>query len=229
MNDLSDSRDCAFEAFVTNLGKYNEGELVGEWVKFPISNEEMQEVFRRIGMGGRYEEWFITDYDCPDSGISDLLGEYESLSELNYLANQMMELDESEEVWQAVLDLGEYTGSVKDLINLTENMDCFDYLSGVTSDSDLGYYWIEESGCYDTKAMGVLSNYIDYEGFGRDIRFDESGVFTDRGYVRLNGGSFVEIYDGSIENIPEEYRIQSPARYIRSLAGRTEQNQDFAR
>lgn len=229
MNDLSDSRDCAFEAFVTNLGKYNEGELIGEWVKFPISNEEMQEVFRRIGMGGRYEEWFITDYDCPDSGISDLLGEYESLSELNYLANQMMELDESEEVWQAVLDLGEYTGSVKDLINLTENMNCFDYLSGVTSDSDLGYYWIEESGCYDTKAMGVLSNYIDYEGFGRDIRFDESGVFTDRGYVRLNGGSFVEIYDGSIENIPEEYRIQSSARYIRSLAGRTEQNQDFAR
>ncbi len=36
MEDLSDSRDCAFEAFITNLGKYNEGYLVGEWVKFPI-------------------------------------------------------------------------------------------------------------------------------------------------------------------------------------------------
>lgn len=44
MRDLSDSRDCAFEAFITNLGKYNEGYLVGEWVKFPITNEEMQEV-----------------------------------------------------------------------------------------------------------------------------------------------------------------------------------------
>lgn len=44
MQDLSDSRDCAFEAFITNLGKYNEGYLVGEWVKFPITNEEMQEV-----------------------------------------------------------------------------------------------------------------------------------------------------------------------------------------
>ena len=229
MYNLSDSRDCAFEAFVTNLGKYNEGEFVGEWVKFPITNEEMQEVFKRIGIGGRYEEWFITDYDCPDPSIYDLLGEYESLSELNYLAGQIMELDESEEFWQAVLDLGEYTGSVQDLINLTENMDCFDYLSGVTSDSDLGYYWIEESGCYDTKALGVLSNYIDYEGFGRDIRFEESGTYTDHGYVRLNGSRFVDVYDGEIEHIPDEYRIQSPNAFSRVGAVKSEQNQEFAR
>ncbi len=228
MHDLSDSRDCAFEAFITNLGKYNEGELVGEWVKFPVTNEEMQEVFKRIGINARYEEWFITAYECYDPGIYDLLGQYESLSELNYLAGQIMELNESEEFWQAVLDLGEYTGSVQDLINLTENMDCFDYLSGVRDDSDLGYYWIEESGCYDTKAMGVLSNYIDYESFGRDIRFNENGTFTDNGYVRSNGGNFVEIYDGEIENIPEEYRIKSPNLYVRA-AVRTEQNQDFAR
>ena len=229
MNNLSDSRECAFTAFITNLGKYNEGELVGEWVKFPITNDEMQEVFKRIGIARRYEEWFITDYECPDPGIYDTLGEYESLSELNYLANQMMELDESEEFWQTVLDLGEYTGSVQDLINLTENMDCFDYLPGVTDDSDLGYYWIEESGCYDTKAMGALSNYIDYESFGRDIRFNESGLFTDNGYIRLNGNHFVEAYDGNIENIPEEYRIQSPNVYTRAIPVKTEVNKDVAR
>ena len=39
--------DGNFAAFVTNLGKYNEGELVGEWVKFPISAEEMQKVFEK--------------------------------------------------------------------------------------------------------------------------------------------------------------------------------------
>jgi len=229
MNNLSDSRGCAFEAFITNLGKYNEGELIGEWVKFPITNDEIQEVFKRIGIGRRYEEWFITDYECPDPGIYDTLGEYESLSELNYLANQIIELDESEEFWQAVLDLGEYTGSVQDLINLTENLDCFDYLPGVTDDSDLGYYWIEESGCYDTKAMGAFSNYIDYESFGRDIRFNESGLFTDNGYIRLNGNHFVEVYDGNIENIPEEYRIQSPNVYTRTMPVKAEVNKDVAR
>ena len=116
MMNISDTRDCAFEAFITNLGKYNEGFLVGEWVKFPVTNEEMQAVFRRIGIGRRYEEWFITDYDCPDAAIGKVLGEYESLSELNYLAGQIMEMRESGEFWQAVLDLGENTGSVQELI-----------------------------------------------------------------------------------------------------------------
>lgn len=220
MMNIADTKDCAFEAFVTNLGKYNEGCLVGEWVKFPVTNEEMQAVFRRIGIGRRYEEWFITDYDCPDTAIGKVLGEYESLSELNYLAGQIMEMRESGEFWQAVLDLGENTGSVRELINLTENMDCFDYLPGVCSDYDLGYYWIEESGCYDTDKLGALANYIDYEGFGRDVRLEEGGIFGDNGYVRSNGGRFVDIYDGDIENIPEEYRISSPAVPVRSAMQR---------
>ena len=61
-------KDYPFAAFITNLGKYNEGELVGEWVKFPTTAEELKEVFKRIGIGQKddfgnpYEEWFITDY-----------------------------------------------------------------------------------------------------------------------------------------------------------------------
>ena len=69
-------------------------------------NEEMQAVFRRIGIGRRYEEWFITDYACPDAYIGKVFGEYESLSDLNYLAGQIMEMRESGEFWHAVLDLG---------------------------------------------------------------------------------------------------------------------------
>ena len=67
--------DCPFEAFITNLGKYNEGVLVGEWVKFPTTEEEMQKVFEHIGIGKQdefgqpYEEWFITDYECPIYGV----------------------------------------------------------------------------------------------------------------------------------------------------------------
>ena len=84
--------DGNFEAFVTNLGKYNEGMLVGEWVKLPTTDEEMQKVFERIGIGKQDEfgqpdeEWFITDYECPIYGVQKMLGEYESLDKLNYLA-----------------------------------------------------------------------------------------------------------------------------------------------
>ncbi len=229
MNNLSDSRDCAFEAFVTNLGKYNEGELVGEWVKFPITNDEMQEVFKRIGIGRRYEEWFISDYEFHIPNLYDLCGEYESLSELNYLAGKLMTLNENTEFWQAVFDLGECADSVKDLINLTENLDCFDFLPGISDEYDLGYYWAEKSGCYDTSRMGPLADYIDYYGFGEDIYMSETGAFTDTGYIRMDSSSFVEVYDGNIENIPEEYRIQSPNVCTRPTPSKAEANKDVAR
>lgn len=69
MPNFEYDKDYPFAAFITNLGKYNEGSLVGEWVKFPTTYEEMQKVFERIGIGQKddfgqpYEEWFITDYD----------------------------------------------------------------------------------------------------------------------------------------------------------------------
>lgn len=212
-----ESAHFPFAAFITNLGKYNEGELIGEWACFPTTPEEIQRVFKRIGIGEKddfgqpYEEWFITDYDCYVSGLYDVLGEYESLDELNYLASRIYELSSSEqEVFEAVVEMGEYTGSLQDLINLTENLDCYELYSDIHSDSDLGYYWAEESGAYDTDRMGALANYIDYEGFGRDIRLNEGGEFTDYGYLVNNRSRFIEQYNGTREDIPDECKVFLP-------------------
>lgn len=74
-----------FEAYVTNLGLYPErGAGAGEYLKFPTTVEEVQALFSRIGIDGKqYEEYFITDYDSDILGLTDHLGEYESLDELN--------------------------------------------------------------------------------------------------------------------------------------------------
>lgn len=205
------SEDYIFQAYITNLGKYNEGYLIGEWVKFPTSYENLQKVFERIGINEHYEEWFITDYDCPViPAMYDVFGEYESLDELNYLAGKIEEMSQSErENYEAAIDVGEYASSVKDLINLAENLDCYVLYSDIHNDSDLGYYWIEESGAYDTKVMGNLASYIDYEAFGRDIRLNESGDFTNYGYMINDSGAFNEIYNGNRDDIPDEYRVMS--------------------
>ena len=207
-------KDYPFAAFVTNLGKYNEGELVGEWVKFPTTAEEMKQVFDRIGIGKTgdfgqvYEEWFITDYDCYVDGLYDKLGEYESLDELNYLASKLDEMDRGEfEQFQAAMEIGDHSGSVQEIINLTENLDCYDVYPGIDDYDDLGRYYIDE-----LDAMQVpehLRNYIDYEAYGRDIALDESGDFTSFGYVRDTGSSFHEYYDGDRGSIPEEYRVMT--------------------
>ena len=86
-----------FEAYITNLGKYNEGELVGETLKFPTTTEEVQGLLKRIGVDGvRYEEFFITSFDGDVLGLYDYLTEYENLDELNHLACLLSELDQSE-------------------------------------------------------------------------------------------------------------------------------------
>ena len=207
-------KDYPFAAFITNLGKYNEGSLVGEWVKFPTTAEELKKVFERIGIGSKdefgqtYEEWFITDYDCYVDGLYDLLGEYANLDELNYLASKLDDMSQDEyERFQAAMEIGDHTGSIQELINLTENLDCYDVYPDIHDHDDLGRYYIEE-----LDAMQVpehLRNYIDYEAYGRDIALEESGQFTDLGYVRDTGDSFHEYYDGERGSIPEEYRVMT--------------------
>ena len=59
------------------------------------------------------------------------------------------------------------------------------------------------------KVPDELRYYIDYESYGRDIALDENGQFTENGYVRDNGDSFEEYYDGTIESIPEKYRVMN--------------------
>ena len=204
--------DCPFEAFITNLGKYNEGELVGEWVKFPTTSEELQKVFERIGIGSKdefgnpYEEWFISDYDCYVSGLYDKLGEYESLDELNYLASKLQELDNHEyEHFQAAMQISDYTGNVKDVINLIDNLDKYDVYPGVEDEADLGRYHVLGM----MQVPEHLQDYIDYEAIGRDVSINESGQFTTYGYVRDTQESFTEYYDGDRENIPDEYRVMN--------------------
>lgn len=49
--------------YIANLGKYNEGELVGKWVELPC--EDLDEVLKEIEVvdGTAYEEYAIHDYE----------------------------------------------------------------------------------------------------------------------------------------------------------------------
>ena len=207
-------KDYPFAAFITNLGKYNEGELVGEWVKFPTTAEELKEVFKRIGIGQKddfgqpYEEWFITDYDCYVDGLYSKLGEYENLDELNYLASKLDEMDQSDYAkFQAAMEIGDYTSSLQEIINLTENLDCYEIYPNIEDYDDLGRYYLEELEV--SKVPAHLQNYIDYEAYGRDVALEENGTFTDQGYVWDTREAFHEYYDGERGSIPEEYRVMT--------------------
>ena len=48
--------------FLTNLGKYVDGYLIGEWVKLPVPKDKLNDILARIGIDEHNEEYFITDY-----------------------------------------------------------------------------------------------------------------------------------------------------------------------
>lgn len=164
------------KGFITNLGRYNEGELVGKWVEFPIYENALESVFEDIGINDEYEEYFFTDWDCS---FEHNFGEYELIDDVNEIAEQLLGWDEDLlsavcENWGVnyAIDNGEYD---------------FVLYSDIYTDYDLGYYWVHDSGCYNLDEMGPLANYIDYESFGRDIRFETDGAHTSWGWVEYRG------------------------------------------
>lgn len=71
--------------YIANLGKYNEGELVGDWFSFPIDEEDVAE---RIGLNSYYEEYAVHDTD----NFPIEIGEYISIQELNEMYDMICEL-----------------------------------------------------------------------------------------------------------------------------------------
>lgn len=197
------TNNTILSAYITNLGKYVEGELVGKWVNFPATNDEMQEVLREIGIDGiQYEEVFISDYESDIDGLCDCLGEYENLSTLNYLAAKVQDMDYSVEDLEAILEYGEYTGSAAEIISLLDQMDCFVLYRGIDNDYDLGEYLVTETGLLPNDDF--LSRYFDYEAYGRDVQMEEGGMYISYGYIALIDTPCID----PLDEIPEEYRLR---------------------
>ena len=166
------------KGFITNLGKYNEGELIGEWLGLPCDEDKIQQVFDRIGINEEYEEYFITDYE---SEFGMKLSEYENIIELN---KQMLELenyiDNDRDIHKAKAMMSELGYDFQEVI---DNWNGYDFMEGWTAEE---YEQDIVENCYDVDKLtdGWLSNYItiDYEAMARDddgIWETEDGVLYE--------------------------------------------------
>ena len=170
--------------YLTNLGRYNEGYLVGKWVKLPVCEEVLDKVLKEIGINEYYEEYFITDYENDIVGIGDVISEYSSVQALNELAQRLEELSDDEaDKLGAVLEY-EACRSVSEVLELLDKLDEFDLLTDVTDDEELGYYYAEE--CCSIDIPENIQPYFDYEAYGRNIRLESSCLYTSYGFLLDN-------------------------------------------
>lgn len=152
---------CEMKAYITNLGKYNEGCLVGKWIDFPIDEDDFTNELESIGVkeNTMYEEWFITDYDCSLFDMYDAFGEYPNIDDINEVAEA---LEDNESEFTALMEVYSYTDALKYL--KSEN---YTFYEGMTLE-DVAYELVEE--CYNLPE--IAQRYFDYKAFARDLGYD---------------------------------------------------------
>lgn len=167
--------------YVANLGKYNEGYLVGEWISLPATEEELEELFVRIKVGHYneegeyvpyymengiiYEEVAIHDYETEISGLT--IDEYDSISRLNELAEELEDRD-LEEI-EAIIEATGYS------LDEALEIDDYTFFKDWTLE-DVARDIIESE--YDLPEFAL--RYFDYEAFARDLSYD--------GYTEVENG-----------------------------------------
>lgn len=166
--------------YVTNLGKYNEGELVGEWLSLPCEKEEIDECLKRIGINEEYEEYFITDYD--NNVLNLETSEYINIYELNEKLIEIAELCKEDSDLHKIQALLEY-GAVSDVFEIDDSiMEEYEFYEGWTG-ADWEESLVRDCGYLDNIENSWIMSYItiDYESMAED---DDSIYETEHGILR---------------------------------------------
>ncbi len=212
----------AMNAYIENTGDERIG---GFTIPLPTTAEKLRPWLEAIGAEGG-ADISVRDIRSPIPGLQDALSGMDgaiSLDELNYLATKVSGMkDWQKELFIAALESGRYCGSVKDLINLTENIDLFD-LQPAYSFEQYGAFQIEmakdntskvferleQSGDPEERELAEyilrLEAYVNEEALGRGVAREENSVFTDHGYLVLRG-EWRDVYRGQ-EDIPQDLRL----------------------
>lgn len=162
---------------VTNLKKYNEGALVGEWVSLPC--EDIEEVLEKISNSGK-DELFISDYETDINGLK--VAEYEDILQLNEIAEEIEEMREDELIaLQAYLE--QYANDMEQALDEVRQGNYRIYYN-CDNMEDVAYQVVNDCGLLDGVPEEVKI-YFDYEAYGRDMEINGTFIQIDNSFVEL--------------------------------------------
>lgn len=176
--------------YIANLGAYNRGHLIGKWIELPMDEEDLQAEIDEV-LNGEEAQKTQSEYDIDEEiAIHDYetdfdlkIGEYDSITELNELAEKLEELDEHDQTkLKALLEYDSYY--FKDITDTIDRLDEVYLYEDVNNEEDLGYY-VVDNGLFGVDIPESLSSYIDYEAVGRDWNLNCSGGFTSYGWLEI--------------------------------------------
>jgi len=167
--------DAPISVWVGNLGKYNEGELVGEWFSLPCADfeEEWDELMEAIGIDGeRYEEVFCADWECHVPGLK--YSEYPDYEELDGIAAE----------WDSMYDYDREAVGVRielcgeEFYSAIDHKDDVRIYHGCQDMTDVAEEYVDDTGMLD-QMPDNLRWYFDYEAFGRDMAIEGTFGYSE--------------------------------------------------
>ena len=163
--------------FITNLAKYNEGVLKGEWVSLPMDEKKLWSKINNIL--GIDEELFISDYEAPIS-----IDEFDNISDLNVFAENLGDIQEKDEVIAAISKEVLGDGYSRDeLLRILSDREYY-VVEDVWVESELAIK-VEESLLpfdYQAAEEAGVSGYIDWNTVGREMLIDGWNI-TENGFA----------------------------------------------
>lgn len=206
--------------WIGNLGKYNEGELVGEWLSLPVTDKELENFLReKVGLqltqkevdeslaknGICYEEYMINDYETD---LPIKVSEYSNLNMLNLLAKASERVTNMEAV-EAYIEC-ENTDDIEEIINIMLQEDRIPYYTyGIENDTlskeaKYGMQKAEMMGLTELVQKHNIENYFDYEAYGNEDDLSGYVELFDEGYIDRSETNAVDLHLYSSEEIKEE-------------------------
>ena len=170
--------------FISDLGRYNAGELTGKWYDMETEEgrEEAAQAVADIEENGS-GEYFISDYESDWADISASIGGFEEIAEVMAQVDELNETDK--EIFKAVYSLEMY--DMDDILRIVRDceyifVDVEEWAKTLEDPfTNLAKYYVD-SGLIEVG--GIAERYFDYEKFGRDLE--------------LNGATYAEVTDGYI-------------------------------
>ena len=167
------------------------------WLFLPMEREEIDRALLRGGITDPADVRLrLEDSQLPNEVDVLLDMEYETLSDLNELAEATDGLSKADMKTLGAVVTMTKPQNAEQVKNLAENLDLFDFAPGAHTPEEYGKYMIRQSGHFDYDEN--LDEFYDYEGYALQRMNEEDGMFTDRGYVAYKGYySMEEVMNGS--------------------------------
>ena len=161
------------------------------WLYLPAAKGQLERAMVRSGITDPADMRFrFSESMFPDEVDAALDFRYENIYELNDLALAVSKLSvEAQKKLGAVVEMAE-PESASQIRHLAENLDQFEFAPGAHTPAEYGRFMIQESGHFEYDEN--LEGFYDYEKFGLQRMEQESGMFTDRGYVSYHGAMSLE-------------------------------------